>query len=222
MKSIAAVATDFDRIAAALEAEVRERRLTRAEQFLLRQVPPQAKTALDAGCGDGMLTRALATRGIRTLGVDVSPGMIALARRRSGENSFIEYRLADIMSSDALGQFDVVISVSAVHHLPLVQVVPWLVRCVAPGGTLLIQDVTTRPGLRGLPMNGLAWAVRRLDCLVGVAGHSREIRTLYNEHGRDENYLDENEVEIAYCHLLPGARVYLHLEWRYTVAWQRP
>lgn len=220
MKSITAVAADFDRIAGALEAEGRERRLTRVEQFLLRQVPPHAKTALDAGCGDGLLTRALAERGIRTLGIDVSPAMIALARRRAGDNSLMEYRVADIMSSDAERQFDVVISVSAVHHLPFEEVVPRLARSVAPGGTLLVQDVTDRPGLRGLPMNALAWAAQRFNRFVGVAGHSREIRTLYNAHGRDESYLNENHVALAYRDLLPGARVYLHLEWRYTVAWQ--
>ena len=222
MKSITAVAADFDRIAAALGAEPRERCLTRAEEFLLRQVPPRAKTALDAGCGDGLLTRALASRGIRTLGIDVSPRMISLARRRAVEHSLIEYRAADVMTCDKLDPFDVVVSVSAVHHLPLQQVVPCLARAVAPGGTLLIQDVTTRPGLRGLPMNALAWAARRIDRLIGKPVPSQAIRTLYDAHGRDEKYLNENHVDSAYRDLLPGARVYLHLEWRYTVVWKRP
>ena len=84
MKPMAAVVADFDKIAAALGVGDHERTLTRAERWLLRQVPTYATRALDVGCGDGLLTRALAARGISTLGIDASPGMIGLARRRAG------------------------------------------------------------------------------------------------------------------------------------------
>ena len=215
---MAAVVVDFDKIAAALGADDRERTLTRAERWLLRQVPPHAKCALDVGCGDGLLTRALAARGISTLGIDASPGMVALARRRARNNPRIEYRVADIMT-DPLpeGRFDVVVSVSAVHHMALDEVLPRLIAAVAPGGTLLIQDVTTRTGLRGLPLNALAWCARRLR-----AAPAKAVTVLYEAHGADEQYLNERDVELIYRRLLPGSRVELHLEWRYTIVWERP
>lgn len=221
MKPLADVVADFDRIAAALAAEPRERTLTRAERFLLQKVPRQAKTALDVGCGDGLLTRALAARGITTLGIDVSPGMIALARRRASADPRTVFRVADVMTTDSLGAFDVVISVSAVHHLPLDHVIPRLAAHVNPRGTLLVQDVTTRPGLRGLPMNALAWWSRRLARLTGSPVASKTVVALYDAHGRDEIFLNEATVQAAYRAILPGAHVHLHLEWRYTVVWQR-
>lgn len=39
---------------------------------------------LDVGCGPGRLVGALAARGVRCLGVDVSPAAVALTRRRGG------------------------------------------------------------------------------------------------------------------------------------------
>ena len=221
MKPMTAVVADFDRIAAALDAELGERRLTRAERFLVRNVPVHARSALDVGCGDGLLTRALAAHGIATLGVDASPGMIALARHRRGGNPRIDYRVADVMTWVMPGTFDVVLSVSTAHHMALEEIVPRLVRAVAPGGTLLIQDVTTRRGMCGLPMNAMAWCMRRIGRVTGAPAHSKTVAALYDAHGIDEEYLNESCVRAVYRTLLPEARVYLHLEWRYTIVWQR-
>ena len=91
---MADVVADFDEIAHAIAVDSRPDAFTPAERFLLRQVPAHAASALDVGCGDGSFTRALAARGIATLGIDVSPGMIALARQRAGASPLLEYRLA--------------------------------------------------------------------------------------------------------------------------------
>lgn len=48
-------------------------------------------TVLDAGCGEGYLTRALAARGAQVTGIDLSPRLIALARERDpeGESTYL-------------------------------------------------------------------------------------------------------------------------------------
>ncbi|MBA2247084.1 MAG: class I SAM-dependent methyltransferase [Chloroflexia bacterium] len=53
------------------------------------------KTVLDAGCGQGYLSRMLAARGARVTGIDLSPRLIAKARKRDTEG-VIDYRLADL------------------------------------------------------------------------------------------------------------------------------
>lgn len=222
MKTLATVASDFDRIATALATAPNERTFTRAERFALAQVPPHAKRALDVGCGDGLLTRALADRGLTTVGVDISPGMIDLAQRRSGANPRLDYRVADVMSDHwASTTYDFVVSISMAHHVPLRQLVPRLVHVVAPRGTLVIQDVTTRRGIRGLPLNGVAWLLRRAARLRGGDETHRLIAELYRDHGAGEEYLATSDVAPTYAQLLPGATVSLHLEWRYTVVWHR-
>jgi SAM-dependent methyltransferase len=221
MKPLPAVVSDFDRIAEAMAADPRPDVFTAAERFLLRQVPADAKRALDAGCGDGALTRALAARGITTVGIDASPRMIALARERAGGSPLLEYRLGDILvDAPPPASFDLVVSIAMAHHAPLERVVNALVAAVAPGGTLLIQDVTTRRGIRHLPVNGIAWFARHLGLLPGVARRTAGVAALYEVHGADEVYLLQSEIADVYRTLLPGARVYHHLEWRYTAVWR--
>jgi SAM-dependent methyltransferase len=222
MKSMPAVIKDFDEIADAIAAEPRPDVLSLAERFLLRQVPAHAKRALDVGCGDGTLTRALAARGIATLGIDASPRMVALARARAGGSPLLEYRIGDIMTDPRPAVFDVVISVAMAHHAPLERVVQYLVAALAPGGTLLLQDVTTRTGLRHLPVNGIAWFARRLGLLPGTDRRRPAVAALYEKHGAAEEYLQQSEVADVYRAVLPGARVYHHLEWRYTAVWHSP
>lgn len=221
-KPMSAVVREFDRIADAIAAHPRPDFGTLAERFLLRQVPAHAKRAVDVGCGDGSLTRALAGRGITTLGIDASPRMIALSRALADDHPLLDYRVADVLTDDLpSAAFDLVVSVSMVHHAPLESVVPRLIAAVAPGGTLLIQDVTTRVGLRELPVNALAWFAQHLRLVPGAGKVRPTVAALYAEHGAGESYLHAFEVADAYRGLLPAARIYLHLEWRYTVVWHR-
>jgi 2-polyprenyl-3-methyl-5-hydroxy-6-metoxy-1,4-benzoquinol methylase len=223
VKPVARVASDFDRIAAALADTPPRERLTAAERALVRQVPAGAKRAVDVGCGDGVITRALAMRGMNVLGVDVSRGMIDLARERTPPSLRAEYRLLDIMAGDLpIGMFDTVVSVAMVHHVALESIIPRLVSLVAPGGTLLIQDVVARGGLRHFPIDAAAWAVRQMRWIVGGSRIQSGVATAYRAHGADEDYLDARVVRDVYRPLLPDARVHDHLEWRYTVVWQRP
>jgi hypothetical protein len=89
---------------------------------------------------------------------------------------------------------------------------------VRPGGRLVIQDVVTRPGLRHLPANAFGFAVR----LLSGRRRATPLAALYDAHGRGERYLRPREAVRVYRELLPGARVVHHLEWRYTMVWDRP
>ena len=221
MKPVDEIAADFDVIAAALRAAPASERLTPAEHALLAYVPANARRALDVGCGDGVIARALARRGVEVLGIDISPRMIDLARSRTDRSLAVEYRQADVMTDDLPeGGFDVVVSVSMVHHLPLDVIVPRLARLVAPGGTLLLQDVAARRGFAQLPMNAVAMIVARVRRLIAPTRVTSHVATAYLAHGAGEEYLDATMVTSVYEPLLPGARIIQHLEWRYSVVWQ--
>lgn len=214
------IARDFDEIADAVGQLPAPERLSSAERSLLGQLPRDARTALDVGCGAGVLSRELARRGLSILAIDLSPRMIEVARLRTPPLVPVEFRIADIMQ-DALGDrtFDVVVSANVVHHLPLRAVVPRLTSAVRPGGTLLLQDVVTRDGLLDFPLNVVAAISNRLR---RSRSRTSSIDALYERHGAGERYLRPREVDSAYRELLPGARVLHHLEWRYSVVWRRP
>lgn len=67
------------------------------------------KEVLDAGCGQGYLSRMLAARGARVTGIDLSPRLIAKARERDPDGR-VDYRLADLSQPlpELEGRFDLV------------------------------------------------------------------------------------------------------------------
>jgi 2-polyprenyl-3-methyl-5-hydroxy-6-metoxy-1,4-benzoquinol methylase len=214
----AGVRRDFDRIARAIEAAGLPDALRRFERALLARLPARCGRVLEVGCGHGALTRRVAARADSVLALDLSPEMVRVARARSAAWPNMEYRVADFAAAElAAGGFDVVLSAATVHHLPLAPTVRRLADAVRPGGRLVIQDLVARPGIRFVPVNALAFALRLL------AGRGRgQLAALYAEHGRGERYLRPDEAVRVYRELLPGARVVHHLEWRYTMVWERP
>lgn len=226
MKPLGVVAAEFDGIAAAIRAEPHHEHLPKAERLLFERVPSSARTALDVGCGEGTFARMLARRGVEVLALDISPEMIALARDRTTPDLSVTYRVGDIMREALPGQtFDVVVSVNMVHHVSLKQIVPKLAELVAPGGTLLIQDVVTRGGIRYFPKNVYAFLVRRFGRLRRFASlrwNSGRVQSLFDAHGNGETYLTPDQAETAYAQLLSGAVIAHDLEWRYSLCWKRP
>jgi len=77
----------FDRTAQVFAAKYREslnfrERLAVWQDAVEKVVPglPDGALCLDIGCGDGVFGRMLARRGIRTIGIDQSEAMLAMAR----------------------------------------------------------------------------------------------------------------------------------------------
>ncbi len=76
------------------------------------------KDVLDAGCGQGYLSRMLAARGAHVTGIDLSPRLIAKARDRDVDG-VIGYRLADLSQPlpDLEGRFDLIASYLALNDV---------------------------------------------------------------------------------------------------------
>jgi len=76
---------------------------------LLGEVSDQ--DVLDAGCGEGYLSRILAARGARVTGVDLAPRLIELAGQKASASA-IDYRVADLSvpQPELAGRFDAVAS----------------------------------------------------------------------------------------------------------------
>ncbi|MER6142030.1 class I SAM-dependent methyltransferase [Streptomyces sparsogenes] len=93
---------------------------------------------LDAGCGSGPLTAALRERGAVVTGIDASAGMLALARRRLGND--VALHVVDLRDRLPFGDgvFDDVVASLVLHYLQ-----DWgptlaeLRRVLRPGGRLI-------------------------------------------------------------------------------------
>jgi magnesium-protoporphyrin O-methyltransferase len=126
------IAEYFDRTAVSAWAQLtsdapvsRVRRTVRAGRDAMRAtilswLPLDLRGArvLDAGCGTGLLSRALAERGAKVVGVDLAPAMIDLARERVPAALGIDFRSGDMLDA-RLGRFDYVVAMDSLIHYAL-------------------------------------------------------------------------------------------------------
>jgi magnesium-protoporphyrin O-methyltransferase len=87
------------------------------EPGLSRQVP--VHRVLDAGCGTGLLSVALAERGLWVTAVDLAPRMVAAAERAASDAGVRErmaFQTGDLEAVE--GRFDAVVSLDVLLHYP--------------------------------------------------------------------------------------------------------
>jgi magnesium-protoporphyrin O-methyltransferase len=70
---------------------------------------------LDAGCGTGALAIAAAQRGASVVAIDVSGGLIDIAKERAPSHLSIDWRVGD-MRNHSLGIFDHVVAMDSLIH----------------------------------------------------------------------------------------------------------
>jgi SAM-dependent methyltransferase len=105
-------------------------------------------SALDLGCGLGLLTRLLAARADAVLGIDVASAAIEAARRSGGDWPTIRFEQGDAMALPASlhGRFDLVVLADMVYYLwplddqVLKRMATRVTQLLAPGGVCLLAN----------------------------------------------------------------------------------
>jgi SAM-dependent methyltransferase len=112
-------------------------------EVLLELAPPRARDVVDVGCGTGGLVRALATRGARVVGVEVSAEALRRARSApavAGER-YVEGGAEALPLPDASA--DLVVFHHSLHHVPadaLDAALAEAARVARPGGAVYVQE----------------------------------------------------------------------------------
>ena len=109
-----------------------------ADRAYMRFIIPEGKSICEVGCGNGQLLAAL--RPSRGLGIDLSPGMVEVARR---DHPNLEFLCGNIEDPDfcakITGKFDYVVLSDTVGYLDDCQAVfTGLRRLVGPHGRLVV------------------------------------------------------------------------------------
>ena len=116
----------------------------------------RCSAALDFGCGVGRLTQALGPHFDRVVGVDVSPKMVALARKMNRLPQTVSYtsnQAADLRVLDD-AEFDFIVSNIVLQHIRPEITLEYLAeffRVLAPGGVLVFQLPSHERGLKDGP-----------------------------------------------------------------------
>jgi len=93
----------------------------------------------DLGCGPGQIARYLYRKGVKTLGVDLSPNMIAEAQRLNPEIHFHQGNMLSLPDTD--NSWGGIAAFYCIIHIPREQIVDALRemrRVLKPGGVLLV------------------------------------------------------------------------------------
>ena len=156
---------------------------------LIADLPQDAATVLDFGCGPGLLVAALARRHprVRFHGIDVDPEQVRIARRlhRGLPNaSFHHGRGRHLPFADHV--FDAVLATESLHHWRhRSATLAEIHRVLRPGGRLWVLEGRGRPswqevqGRLGLP----GWRILR-----------PLVRRIYRRHGYDRSDVDAEVV----------------------------
>lgn len=75
----------------------------------------KGKRILDAGCGTGALAVAAAQLGAEVVAIDISRGLVDVARERAPSGLSIDWRVGDMLDP-ALGHFDHVVAMDSLIH----------------------------------------------------------------------------------------------------------
>jgi ubiquinone/menaquinone biosynthesis C-methylase UbiE len=95
--------------------------------------------ALDVACGTGRHAARLAAAGHETVGIDATPAMLDLARKRAPD---VDFRVGDFTALPVDdGSFDFAICALALAHLPdPTPAIAEIARAVRPGGRVVLTD----------------------------------------------------------------------------------
>lgn len=128
------------------------------------------RRVLDAGCGTGLLLEKAAGVAAEAVGVDISPGMLELAKRRG-----LEVFLSDITELPFDDEsFDTVYSFKVLAHVERIEAaLEEMARVTKPGGHLVLEFYNPR-SLRGL--------IKRIKPATAVSGgtHDDEVFTRFD------------------------------------------
>jgi SAM-dependent methyltransferase len=149
------MAADYDRFSRQFKKSRELPFRTCIEEFMMREMLGNLAglTALDLACGEGHYARLLRRHGAaRVIGVDISEGMIALAREEEAREPLgVEYLKAAVEDLGVVGAFDVVSAVYLLHYAPTRNHLASMCRTIAanlrPEGRLVAMITNYGPGL---------------------------------------------------------------------------
>lgn len=120
----------------------------------------RGRRVLDVCCGQGVLGRALAERGVASVGVDASPALVEAAGRRAGPlERHVVGDARDLPAALGDEAFDAAAIVLALQDLdPIEPVLAGVARLLRPGARLAI--VLTHPCFRIPKRTGWGWDER--------------------------------------------------------------
>jgi SAM-dependent methyltransferase len=121
-------------------------------------IPPSGDSILDMGCGPGTFLGRFGSGYTHGLGIDLARAQIEFARQKYGSQR-LRFEALDVAAFSEESQFDVVVSIEVIEHLPRGETQAFLrsiLRVLKPGGTAVLST----PNYRSL-WPAIEWVISR-------------------------------------------------------------
>jgi 2-polyprenyl-6-hydroxyphenyl methylase/3-demethylubiquinone-9 3-methyltransferase len=126
----------------------------------------QGKRVLDVGCGGGLLSEGMATRGAHVTGIDLSEKPLGVARLHLLESGRqVDYRMvsAEDLAAEMPGAFDAVTCLEMLEHVPdPASIVAACAALVRPGGQVFFSTLNRNPKSYLFAVIGAEYVLRML------------------------------------------------------------
>lgn len=135
-------------------------------QYVRDRAALQGASALDVGCGGGLLSEALARDGARVTAIDLAPELVKVARLHRLESGVqVDYQLRSVesLAEEQPATFDVITCMEMLEHVPDP---PAIIRAchalLKPGGRLFVSTLNRTPAAFALAIVGAEYIARLL------------------------------------------------------------
>jgi SAM-dependent methyltransferase len=182
--------------------------------LILAAVPAGCESALDVGCGEGILARELRQSVPHVTAIDLDEPSLSLGREQDPDGA-IDFLAGDFLTHPFTGSFDFIASVAAIHHMDMRRALERMRDLLRPGGTLVVIGLARAKYPADLPVEAAGAVLHRLH----------KARRGYWEHSAPilwpppETFASARRLA---AEVLPGMRYRRHLLWRYSIVWSKP
>jgi SAM-dependent methyltransferase len=193
------------------------------QPLILGAVPPGCGSALDVGCGDGLLACRLAGRCRDVTGIDRDRRVIALARERAkdvGNVAFLDGEFPAFPFEDAT--FDFIASDTALHHMNFEAALMAMTRLLRPGGRLAIVGLARSATARDYAAEAVGMPLSLGLDLAHAGLRAAHLEDRGPGHAVQDPTMTWDQVRIGALRLLPGGHYRRHLLSRYSLMWRKP
>ncbi len=117
--------------------------------YIDTQATLAGKYVLDVGCGGGILSEGMASRGANVTGIDLGEAPLSVAKLHLLESGLkVDYRRisAEALAEEQAGKYDIVTCLEMLEHVPdPASTVAACARLVKPGGDVFFSTINRNP-----------------------------------------------------------------------------